>query len=122
MKWEGTNDHDREIFNRLIPRFPPPDLADGLLKIFFTCVHPLFPILHRPTFYRQWREHLHHESLRFACVCFSMFAIASRWCDDPRVVAADMKEDGSPNWHRAGWTYFDAAISVFALHRNFCWF
>jgi hypothetical protein len=116
------NDHDREIVGVLMPRFPPPDLADELLGIFFARVHPLFPILHRPTFYRQWRDRFHHESVWFACVCFSMFAIASRLCDNPRVVASEhMKEDGSPNWHRAGWTYFDAAISTFALNRNLRW-
>jgi hypothetical protein len=46
-----------------------------------------------------------------------MFAVASRWCDDPRVipdnVSSTPEADPDPDdhgWRRAGLTYFETAI------------
>ncbi|KDR75839.1 hypothetical protein GALMADRAFT_68653, partial [Galerina marginata CBS 339.88] len=66
--------------------FPPPDLADNLVELYFRHSNSIFPLLHRPTFNRQWQERLHHRNIWFTCVCLSIFAIASRWCHDQRVL------------------------------------
>lgn len=36
-------------------RFPPPDLAEGLVKAYFNNIHPQYPFLHRPTF-NHWQK------------------------------------------------------------------
>ncbi|CAH0052307.1 unnamed protein product [Clonostachys solani] len=36
-------------------RFPPPELAEGLVKAYFNNIHPQYPFLHRPTF-NHWQK------------------------------------------------------------------
>jgi hypothetical protein len=76
----------------------------------------IFPLLHRPTFDAHWTDGLHFRDAWFACVCLSVFAIGSRWCDDPRSLANETPKGGNSNrWerneHSAGWAYIQAAMS-----------
>lgn len=60
----------------------PPDLMSELLRIFFNTVHPVWPILHVPSFFAdlyRWDSH------SFAALVVSMCMLASRYVDDPRV-------------------------------------
>lgn len=53
-----------------------------LLRVFFNTVHPVWPILHVPSFFAdlyQWDSH------SFAALVVSMCMLASRYVDDPRV-------------------------------------
>ena len=87
--------------------------------MYFALMNALFPLLHRPTFQRQWQERLYERDVWFACLCMSIFAVASRWCQDPRVLvpsgAADMSNStNSPDdiWNSAGWKYVSVAIGM----------
>lgn len=59
----------------------PPDLMSDLLRIFFTTIHPVWPIIHIPSFFNdfnQWDDHA------FAALVVSMCMLASRYTSDPR--------------------------------------
>ncbi|KAF8322612.1 hypothetical protein DL93DRAFT_2050436 [Clavulina sp. PMI_390] len=80
--------------------FPPDDLMQTLFGLFFRHFIPFLPIIHRPTFDAQFRDGAHHKNTPFAIVVLLVCAIASRYCDDPRVC---LKDGGRPS---AGWKYF----------------
>lgn len=101
----------------LAQQFPPPDLADNLINLFFDHVNPQFPLFHQPTFERQWKTGLQVKDPWFGCLCFTLFAVASRWCDDPRVldnheydIPEEERTDDNHKWQRAGWKYFHVAL------------
>ncbi|KAI0733190.1 fungal-specific transcription factor domain-containing protein [Fomitopsis betulina] len=99
----------------VMSQFPPLDLAEDLIELYFARNNSLFPLLHRPTFQKQWNKRLYKTDLWFACVCMAMFAVASRWSDDPRVLPEGLSpttSDGSDNgaWALAGWKYVHAAL------------
>ncbi|EGO25312.1 hypothetical protein SERLADRAFT_437067 [Serpula lacrymans var. lacrymans S7.9] len=116
---EGFKDGFEDLCASLTAEFPPLDLADNLIKLYFRHVNPQFPLFHRPTFEKQWRDGLAEKDPWFGCLCLSLFAVASRWSDDPRVLADgfyDMPEEEGANqntkWQRAGWSYFNTAADV----------
>jgi len=80
--------------------FPPEDLAATLIELFFRHFSPFFPIVHRPSFEAQYKDRLHLRNTSSAMVVLLVCAIASRYCDDPRVC---LKNGGRPS---AGWKYF----------------
>ncbi|KZS98644.1 hypothetical protein SISNIDRAFT_481356 [Sistotremastrum niveocremeum HHB9708] len=88
---------DLETFSDF--NFPPQDLAESLIEVYFTQVNTIFPLLHRPTFVRQFQEGLHYRDRHFAAVLFSLLATASRWSDDPRV-----RIEGAPELS-SGWKF-----------------
>ncbi|EJD02602.1 uncharacterized protein FOMMEDRAFT_84516, partial [Fomitiporia mediterranea MF3/22] len=66
--------------------FPPADLTLPLLALYFHHTNTIFPLLHAPTFYAQFRDGLHLRDAQFAGVVWMLLAIASRWSDDRRVL------------------------------------
>lgn len=110
--WEGVYIDPRELSPAILAEFPSPDLALELIDLYFVHANTLFPLLHRPTFDRQWREDLHHTNIWFAGLCTSLFAVASRWSNDPRVIKGNANlESDEPDWGLAGWSYLEAGIS-----------
>ncbi|KAJ6459039.1 fungal-specific transcription factor domain-containing protein [Mycena sanguinolenta] len=65
--------------------YPPDDLINSLVDLYFINVHPTIPILHRPSFERSVAQGLHHTDNSFGAMLLSMLAIASRYSKDPRV-------------------------------------
>jgi hypothetical protein len=88
--------------------FPPDDLARALFRIFFENVNPFYPLLHRPTFERNYHECLHHESRSFAATVLVVCANGARWSDDPRCLG----DGGTGLRHTAGWEWFERAQSL----------
>ncbi|OCH92284.1 hypothetical protein OBBRIDRAFT_791396 [Obba rivulosa] len=114
IKWEGANNLS-SLLPYLSARFPPLDLAEILIDVYFKHSNNIFPLLHRPTFERHWREGLHTRDSWFASVCMSIFGIASRWCDDPRVLPTKLAEGEDAEGNapsEVGWKYIDAAMEV----------
>ncbi|KAI0766902.1 fungal-specific transcription factor domain-containing protein [Trametes elegans] len=101
--------------DNLLSVFPPDDLAEELIRLYFLHEHTTYPVLHRPTFEREWREQLHKRSVWYACLCMAMFGLASRFASDPRVLpdtAPDVdprREDTKP---LPGWKYMSTNIMV----------
>ncbi|KAG2111269.1 fungal-specific transcription factor domain-containing protein [Suillus discolor] len=120
--FEGFQDRLETLRHSLTKEFPPPDLADSLINLFFLHINPQCPLFHRPTFEHQWQQGLQEKDPWFGCLCLALFAVASRWSDDPRVLdghAYNIPEAEIPDedckWQRAGWKYFSAAVDV---HRD----
>lgn len=105
----------KNLSHSLAKDFPPQDLADSLIKIYFEHVNMFLPLFHHPTFEQQWRQGLQHRDTWFGCLCLSLFAVASRWSDDPRVLDdGDLahKPVEKHKWQRAGWRFFNAAVGT----------
>ncbi|KAF8527028.1 fungal-specific transcription factor domain-containing protein [Hysterangium stoloniferum] len=69
------------------PPFPPVDLCHTLIHTYFCHINILWPLLHRPTFEADFIRKRHMDDSDFACVVLGVFAVASRYCPDPRVLA-----------------------------------
>jgi len=74
------------VQTNLISHFPPDDLCQTLIDLYFIHINTYFPLLHRPTFQRQWDDRLHNTNFWFASACLMLFACASRWSTDDRVL------------------------------------
>ncbi|KAL1695459.1 fungal-specific transcription factor domain-containing protein, partial [Schizophyllum commune] len=81
-------------------KFPPEDLLEQLIEVYFTRINVFQPLLHRPTFQRYIDEGTHFRDRDFAHVLLLVCAVASRYSDDPRVLV-----DGTNDLHSAGWKY-----------------
>ncbi|KAF9984279.1 hypothetical protein BGZ75_004133 [Mortierella antarctica] len=79
---------------------PPRDLADHLIDCYFTFIHPYMPVLHKPTFMRQYRNP--DPQMRPPGVLLNaMFAIASRYSTHPEIVGTDPESFGDEYFNRA---------------------
>ncbi|KAI0630271.1 fungal-specific transcription factor domain-containing protein [Trametes polyzona] len=122
--WEKAYEHadDPTILpDFLLPAFPPPDLSETLIRDYFQYNNNTFPLLHRPTFERQWRDKLYTRNVWFACVCMAIFGVASRWSSDPRVLpdeVADKAAEDDGIWTLAGWKYIAIGTKLHEARRS----
>ncbi|KAJ7671909.1 fungal-specific transcription factor domain-containing protein [Mycena rosella] len=79
--------------------YPESDLVASLLDLYFTNVHPIIPVLHRPSFERSVEEGVHLKDLQFGRTLLVILGVASRYSDDPRVF---VEGDASLS---AGWKF-----------------
>ncbi|CED84904.1 Zn(2)-C6 fungal-type DNA-binding domain [Phaffia rhodozyma] len=88
--------------------WPDQGLDWRLIEGYFNSVNMTLPLLHRPTFYRQYASQLYNTDPGFARICLLVFAIGSYQCNDSRVLFP--KEDGEGHYgiDSAGWTYYHA--------------
>ncbi|KAI3616635.1 hypothetical protein WG66_011647 [Moniliophthora roreri] len=90
--------------------FPSPTLAQLLVKHYFEDYNVHFPLLHRPTFERKFRDNLHLRDTQFGLLLLSVCAIGSRFIDinDPRVLGESVleEEDGTGKQHSLGWKWY----------------
>ncbi|KAF7304830.1 Zn(2)-C6 fungal-type domain-containing protein [Mycena kentingensis (nom. inval.)] len=83
--------------------FPPEDLTPVLIDLYFKNVNIYWPVLHRPSFERRFHEQLHLRDHRYAATLLMVCSLASRHCDDPRVLFDGV--DSNNMKHAAGWKY-----------------
>lgn len=72
---------------------PDADLVKDLLDVFFKQLHPLMPIVHRPSLERDLATGRADKDSAFRGFVFTILAIASRFSNDPRVLA----DSGDPD-------------------------
>ncbi|TFK23618.1 hypothetical protein FA15DRAFT_670334 [Coprinopsis marcescibilis] len=84
--------------------FPEPDLIEILLQAHFERVHPLIPVLHRPSFMRDVRTGRHFRDEGFAMVLLAALSTGSRYSEDPRIFSID-PEYPDLSEPSAGWKY-----------------
>ncbi|EST07534.1 Zn(2)-C6 fungal-type DNA-binding domain protein [Kalmanozyma brasiliensis GHG001] len=72
---------------------PDRDLIKDLLDVFFQQLHPLMPIVHRPSLERDLATGRADKDSAFRGFVFTILAIASRFSNDPRVLA----DSGDPD-------------------------
>ncbi|KAG9005821.1 hypothetical protein FRB93_009217 [Tulasnella sp. JGI-2019a] len=85
-------------------RFPPPDLIRTLVDHCFNDTMPLMPILHRPSFERQYAEEKHRTDFDFARLLLVVCSIGAQTTNDARVCLTS--PEGETEWNSAGWIYF----------------
>ncbi|KAJ7578583.1 fungal-specific transcription factor domain-containing protein [Mycena floridula] len=95
--WETLRIHQRPVYE-----FPPDDLMASLIQLYFANIHIFLPLLHQPTFERKIAEGEHLDvTSKFGTIVMLVMAVASRFSDDPRVLARGY---GSPL--SSGWEWF----------------
>ncbi|PBK98738.1 hypothetical protein ARMGADRAFT_986628 [Armillaria gallica] len=67
--------------------FPDNDVITSLVAIYFETINPIFPVLHRPTFIKDVANGLHLRDEYFGATLLLVLSVASRYSDDPRVLA-----------------------------------
>ncbi|KIK59107.1 hypothetical protein GYMLUDRAFT_169950 [Collybiopsis luxurians FD-317 M1] len=95
--WQATPQYEP------IPHeYPPNDLLESLLVLYWENLHPFYPLLHKPTFERSLAAELHLYDHAFGSTVLAVCALGSRHSDDPRVLYP-----GATSKHSAGWKYFN---------------
>ncbi|KAK6984921.1 fungal-trans domain-containing protein [Favolaschia claudopus] len=78
-------------------------LMSSLIDLYFTKINIYIPLLHRPTFERDVRSNLYLRNNAFAATLILICAIASRYSDDPSIVAEGMG---------CGWSWFNQTLEI----------
>ncbi|KAJ3976273.1 fungal-specific transcription factor domain-containing protein, partial [Lentinula raphanica] len=78
--------------------FPPQDLLTHLLDVWFTKVHPFFPLFHQPTFEKHICSGLHDHDRHFGETLLAVCATASQQSDDPRVFTHGSQLSAGSMW------------------------
>ncbi|KAA1093010.1 hypothetical protein PGT21_021126 [Puccinia graminis f. sp. tritici] len=103
--------HEHQKLNYGNPDFyPPPDLQQTLLEIYFRQAHPLIRTVHPASFIEAFQAGLAETDDGFRALCLSIFSIASRFCKDPRVYL-DLEGNPHTSLHTAGLRYCISAGS-----------
>ncbi|RDX40746.1 hypothetical protein OH76DRAFT_1365731 [Lentinus brumalis] len=85
----------------LFDDFPPGDLLDTLVELYFRKINDMLPLLHEPIFKQSIQDGLHLRNGGFGATVLLVCANGSRFVRDPRVLL-----DGSDDWHSAGWRWY----------------
>ncbi|EJU03920.1 hypothetical protein DACRYDRAFT_115214 [Dacryopinax primogenitus] len=91
------------------PAWPEPDLAMLLINAFFERWNSVLPLLHRPTFMRQYADPAMRQDNTWVAVAFGVFAIATKYVDDPRALG---QPDAAGHYFYAGIKYWKEIIRV----------
>jgi hypothetical protein len=90
--------------------YPEEDLLLSLVSLYFEKVHPIYPLLHQPTFRRMLMTGQHHYDQRYGMTVLLVCALGARYSQDPRVLMP-----GDSNGFSSGWRYFCQV----PIHRNY---
>ncbi|KAG8885519.1 hypothetical protein FRB97_000844 [Tulasnella sp. 331] len=80
------------------------NLARTLIDHYFSDVSPLFPVVFRPLFEKQYAEENYRTDLDFARLLLVVCSVGARYCNDTRVCLTS--SEGALDWNSAGWVYF----------------
>ncbi|KAJ7178492.1 fungal-specific transcription factor domain-containing protein [Mycena crocata] len=120
LQWEGFEVDIDHILLSALENYPPPSLAVELTDLYLLHVNSQLPLLHRPTFERQYKDRLHHRNIWFSCVCLGVFSVASRWSNDPLVLPRNCNRtsSGAFDWTCAGWHYHNVAMGIHRIRQS----
>ncbi|KAE9400224.1 hypothetical protein BT96DRAFT_919621 [Gymnopus androsaceus JB14] len=79
-------------------RFPPEDLMEDLLYLYFTNQHQIMPVVHRPSFLKSLAEGLHYKDPHFGGLVLAMCSMGARFSNDPRVYEENTTSEKSIGW------------------------
>ncbi|KAF7315862.1 Zn(2)-C6 fungal-type domain-containing protein [Mycena indigotica] len=95
--WEKPDRDPPRIY-----RFPPKDLMDDLINVYFNEFYISLPLLHQPSFRRDVADGKHLADNAFGAVVLAVCALAARHSDDPRVILP-----GTNSMLSAGWEWME---------------
>ncbi|KAF9039664.1 hypothetical protein BDZ89DRAFT_945120 [Hymenopellis radicata] len=87
--------------------FPPEDLLEDLINLYFLYLPSYMTLLHEPTFRRDVASGLHHLDTSFGAVVLMVCAVASRGSSDPRVFL-EAEPDAVQS---AGWKWYSQTMT-----------
>ncbi|KAI0635504.1 fungal-specific transcription factor domain-containing protein [Trametes polyzona] len=87
--------------------FPPPDLLERLVDLYFENMNCYTPLLHRPTFEQGIKDGLHLVDEGFGSTVLLVCANGARFTDDPRVLL-----EGYDTTQSSGWKWFQQVQMV----------
>lgn len=113
-------DSSRSVVERTVERchrgncptddnLPPADLAHSLISLYFSRVQPFTVIVHREYFLGLYGSGLINKDLSFKALCYAMFAAASPYSCDKRVLCSSISEES--RLQTAGARYAAAAVT-----------
>ncbi|KAJ8088932.1 Gypsy retrotransposon integrase-like protein 1 [Marasmius tenuissimus] len=119
LSWQvmaGTQDPSNSLMYHRYT-FPPPDLLPTLISLYFTHVHPIYPVLHKAIFEQSVKEGLQHRDVFFSSALLAVCALGSRYCSDFRVLEDNDGIEGYRGFNNrsngrsksrisAGWKWF----------------
>ncbi|KIY53936.1 hypothetical protein FISHEDRAFT_68311 [Fistulina hepatica ATCC 64428] len=118
LRYEGLVS-SATLMDYLRSNMPPDDLCKNLIEIYFLHTNSQFPLFHKPTFLKHWASKLQYRNIWFASVCFGIFAVASRWSSDERVLSPNKaSSNGKKCWYTAGRHFFQTSVVVAKEHRS----
>ncbi|KAJ7473550.1 fungal-specific transcription factor domain-containing protein [Mycena latifolia] len=97
QSWKGHTSPPMSTYS-----FPETDLLDSLVSLYFANVNAFLPVLHRPVFDRDLRQHFHRTHSGFATTVLLVCALGALYSTDPRV-----SSPGTSGEDTAGRTWFD---------------
>ncbi|KIK55568.1 hypothetical protein GYMLUDRAFT_248604 [Collybiopsis luxurians FD-317 M1] len=100
--WDLKPWHIAQEYEPIPYEYPPDDLLESLVALYWEHYHYFYPLLHKPTFGKLLAARFHLYDRTFGSVVLAVCALASRHSDDPRVLYGDMTSK-----HSAGWKYFN---------------
>ncbi|KIK55514.1 hypothetical protein GYMLUDRAFT_175403, partial [Collybiopsis luxurians FD-317 M1] len=78
LQWHAALEYE------LIPySYPPNNLLESLLALYWEQFHPFYPLLHRPTFEKLLASKLHLHDQMFGSTVLAVCALASCHSNDP---------------------------------------
>jgi len=106
-----------EKFYRVSPGtgWPDQDLAETLISTYFEFVHPYPRVVHEPEFMHDYRAGLADRDKHFRRLCHAIFAAASPYCDDPRVLHPTLSDGPYPR-QSAGALFAHASLHGYPPH------
>jgi hypothetical protein len=118
MAWKEKHGSDTiQVIEALLVHFPPEEIAQELFNLYFEHSNPYLPLLHRPTFDRQWKSQLHRENVWFAMNCMLIFGLASRWIKGTEEGASD-RSDSGVDWAAMRWKWFSLSLDAMLVQRS----
>ncbi|KIK67377.1 hypothetical protein GYMLUDRAFT_37484 [Collybiopsis luxurians FD-317 M1] len=120
LVYEGLQVDSPELLDSVLKEFPEAKLAEELIQYYFQHVNPLHSLLNKSLFYRQWNDRLYERDIWFSALVMSIFAVASRWSNDSRVLPREHSKQGSRelDFSKAGWHFFNIAIAIHRARRS----
>ena len=94
-----TVEDDLPVFDE--SRFPPEDLMNTLVDLYFRHINDHLPLLHEPTFKKGIQARRHLRDGGFGATVLLVCANGSRFTRDPRVLL-----DGEDDPRSAGWKWY----------------
>lgn len=101
----------------LFTDFPPDDLRDSLVELYFRTLNDDMPLLHEPSFKKAVESGLHLRDSGFGATVLLVCANGARSSSDPRILADTHEgEDRGWKWFKAVQTRRKVLLGPASLH------
>ncbi|KAI9631148.1 hypothetical protein KEM48_013208 [Puccinia striiformis f. sp. tritici PST-130] len=90
--------------------WPVEDLATKLISTYFKFVQPYLPVVHEFEFKHDYQAGLSGRDVEFRSLCYAIFAAASPYSDDPRVLYTPHSENSLHPRQSAGALFAHASL------------